>query len=153
QALAVVEPLDKEGKLKRTQFAQEVGEMKQEVALCERATKAIADLDFALQQPAALVPGLLQIRATALVRRGQHAAAATTADKLAGLDAKNGPNLYNAACYYTLCIPAVAHGKKSGQLTAADQALQERYAVGAVELLSKVQEAGYFKSRANIDHL
>jgi hypothetical protein len=138
RALQVVEPLDQQGKLKGTPFARAVAHMKQQIAFCQAAEKAIADL---------------VLRARSICGRGHHTVAAATADKLAGLDARNGPNLYNAACCYSLCVAAVAHGRQPAEVSAADRALQEDYAARAMQLLRQARQAGYFKARPNVAHL
>jgi serine/threonine-protein kinase len=150
RALQVVEPLDRHGKLKGTRFARAGDDVKHQIAFCQAAEKAVADLDFALRQPPPLVSQFLVLRAGALCDRGHHAAAAATADKLAGLDAGNGPTLYGAACGYSLCVAAVAHGRQSEQISAADRALQEGYAARAVQLLRQARQAGLFKARPNV---
>jgi hypothetical protein len=58
-------------------------------------------------------------------------------------------NLYTAACAYAQCVPAVAPGKKPGQLSAQETTTQERYAARAVEVLREAIEKG-FKDAAHV---
>ena len=87
------------------------------LAVCQKAPRAIADLDFALRRPPAQAAALLTVRATALAWRGQPVPAAEAADKLLALDSKNCRNAYNAACIYALCVSSVGRGKSPEQLT------------------------------------
>ncbi len=141
KGLAVLQPLHKEGKL-HGQFKNAVAHMQQEIALCTAAEKAVADLDFALKQPAAQVPGLLDVRVRGLLKQNRVGDAAATAAKLADLDAKNATNVYNAACGHALCAAAVP-----------EDPTREQYAARAVALLGKAREAGFFKDKKNVAHL
>ena len=51
----------------------------------------------------------------------------------------NGTNFYNAACVYSLSIPA-----------AGQQALAERYAVRAIEFLQQARKVGFFDNSSNL---
>jgi eukaryotic-like serine/threonine-protein kinase len=92
-------------------------------------------------------------RADALARAGDHVHAAALADELVKLSPISGANLYNAACVYTQCFPAVAVGKLPEQLNDVEKALQERYASRAVEVLRRAQSAGFFGDEANVEYL
>ncbi len=115
-----------------------------EIALCNAAPQAIADLDFALKARVDLVPELLGARGRALARNGAIGDAAATADKLVALDPKAGSDLWLAAEVYSLCSANVLTGKPP--VTANDApAQQERYAARAVQLLSQAQSVGFFQ--------
>src|SRR5207244_3597616 len=75
KARAVVEPLHKAGKLAGP-FQTSLAMVDRQLAFCRTAERAVEDLDFALNQPAELVPDLLVARSTVLARRGRHAEAA-----------------------------------------------------------------------------
>jgi serine/threonine-protein kinase len=147
QGLDVLRPLAQQGKLQGTKFADLTGELEQVRAFCLAAVRAVASLDFALAQPKAQVPRLLAARAAILARRGQHADAASTAEKLASLQPTAAVNVYNAACYLAQCAFA------AGQPPKPDLAFVARYAARAVALLGQAQAAGFFKDPANAELL
>jgi tetratricopeptide (TPR) repeat protein/tRNA A-37 threonylcarbamoyl transferase component Bud32 len=147
QGLAVLKALDQQGKLRGTTFAAWPPELEKDQAFCQAAVRAVASLDFALRQPKAQVPGLLSARAAVLARRGQHADAAATAEKLAAHSPIAAPNVYNAACGLAQCAAA------AGRSPEPDLALVERYAARAVALLGQAQSAGFFKDPAKIELL
>jgi tetratricopeptide (TPR) repeat protein len=147
KGLAALKTLDQQGILRGTTFAAWTGELEQERAFCQAAPRAMASLDFALAQPKAQVPRLLSARSRVLARRGQHAEAAITADKLAALQPVAAGNVYNAACGLAQCAAAAGRPPKP------DPALVERYAARAVALLGQAQAGGYFKDPAKIELL
>ncbi len=119
---------------------QDLRDLDERIEQCEKAERAAGDLDFALRQPAGEVPRLLAARAAVLARRGQHADAAATADRLAALEPGSAGHFYDAACGYSLCAGAVGAG---------NWALREKYAARAVELLRQAVRAG-FKDVAHV---
>jgi serine/threonine protein kinase len=144
RALDVFRRLEQAGKLQgQPQFARQQQLLKQRIAFCQAAPRAIAYLDFALKQPPALVPGLLDVRVRALARAGRHADAAATADRLHDRDPRSAANLYNAACAYAVCVTAVAPGKPAEQLSAEEKAARERYAARAVAVLREAVGRGF----------
>ena len=83
--------------------------------------------------------------AARFARRGRHADAASTAERLAALEPASGANLYQAAQGYALCAAGMKPAKPQTQLSAEEQALRDRYSARAVELLKQSDAAGYFK--------
>ena len=156
RSLKLLRSLKKDGQLAR-RLARAIPHAEQQVAICQRAERAIEELSYALAQPAEQAAGLLSIRGSALAERGHHAGAAESGEKLAGLvPPKDQPsakatNLYNAACLLSLSSSAAAGDKKLPEPKRKE--LAERYAVRAVELLGQARLAGFFKNPKNIAHL
>ena len=114
-------------------------------------------------------PNLLLLRSTVLAQRGQHKAAAEAAERLYRLADRFGRipgvnkqrlagNLYNAACCFSLCVPAVAltkspSGEKrqrtSSELTDEEKAIQSRYRDQAIKALELSVRRGY----SNVAHM
>jgi hypothetical protein len=107
---------------------------------------SVADLDFALKQPAAQVPQLLDARIRAWHQKGKHAEVAATADKfhtLADLPGKPaGNNIYLAARGYALASTCAD----------ADDKTKEAHAAKAVILLKEARDKGYFKTKERLEH-
>jgi tetratricopeptide (TPR) repeat protein len=144
RALEALRRLEQAGKLRgQPRYAGWQKTFQQSLAFCQAAQQAIADLDFALKQPPALVPQLLDVRVRALARAGRHADAAATADRLYDRAPDDPKNLYNAACAYALCVTAVGPGKTTGQLSAEEKAARERCAARAVAVLREAVAKGY----------
>ena len=83
---------------------------------------------------------------------GSHQEAAAEIDEVlgAGVELAN-IQLYNAACTYAL---AVAAAERDGSLDADDRkSLQERYSNQSMEILRKVEAAGYFTDKQTAEHL
>jgi Flp pilus assembly protein TadD len=163
QSVGILTKLDQEGKIANQPLNQGwLKSGKWQLQLCNAAPRAIDDLKFLLAQPKDMVPELLAIRGRAQARRGKHADAAATAEKLlegaanlysasgvgmlkgTAQNAQDGDNLTMAAGVYALCSAAVASAKLSAEVSAAERQLQERYAARAMELLKQADAAGYF---------
>jgi tetratricopeptide (TPR) repeat protein len=139
--LALLERLQAAGKNKAfPEFARLMEKVKQRIAFCRAVPRAVADLDFALKQPAGPAAELLVARVAALRRRGRHAEAAATADRLGDLAPKVPGPLYHLAFACGRCVPAPP-GK--GGLTAGEKLLRERLAVAAVRLLRATAANGH----------
>lgn len=80
-------------------------------------------------------------RPLTLARAGDHVRATVAIDELVNDPNVDKMTVYNAACVYSLCIPAVK----------TDPKLAERYAKRAVELLYKAQAIGYFNEAFRIE--
>jgi eukaryotic-like serine/threonine-protein kinase len=147
QGVAILEKLDQDGKLANQPLFQGwLAEQRANLKLCKAAERAIDNLDFALGRTTQEIPDLLGIRSRVLARQGKHADAAATAEKLASLlEPVSGANRFQAAQCYALCAGGVKPASPRAQLSAEEQALQERYAARAVELLKQSHAAGYFK--------
>jgi tetratricopeptide (TPR) repeat protein len=102
---------------------------------CRNAEKAIADLEFVFQQPAQEIPGLLNLRVLALLKREKPAEAVTTAERYAqwAETLKKGRNgeRYNAARAYALCAAAIEKDR-------------EKLIEESIKLLQKAKAGGYF---------
>jgi serine/threonine-protein kinase len=79
----------------------------------------------------------------ALARCDQHERATALAEDLRQRRPGDAGTLVQVACCYALCRSAVAHGKAESQVTADDQARQERYADLAVAALRAARANGY----------
>jgi serine/threonine-protein kinase len=79
----------------------------------------------------------------AQARCGQHREAAALAAELLRRRPKDPGVLFQAACCYALCGPAVAHGKAAEQLTPDERDQQKGYARQAVEALRQARANGY----------
>jgi serine/threonine-protein kinase len=108
--------------------------------------RAVGDLDRALVYcPKGEEGPVRWARVDALARAGEHVRACAEADDLAR-GTKAGPGeLYNLACVYALAVGAAERGGKPD--------LAEGYLTRAVRMLRRVQAAGYFADRANVEHL
>ncbi|HEV2971097.1 MAG TPA: tetratricopeptide repeat protein [Pirellulales bacterium] len=155
QGVAILEKLDQDGKIANQRTYQAwLAAQRKAFGSSQAAERAIDNLDFALGRPKKEIPDLLGIRSRALARQGKHAEAAATAEKLAALRPVSGENLLQAAQGYALCAGGLKPADSKGQLSADEQALQERYAARAVELLKQSNAAGHFKhseQRAKLD--
>jgi tetratricopeptide (TPR) repeat protein len=144
RARRVLDGMDAAGQLKgQPQLTRVSQGVDRAVAVCKAAPRAVEDLEFAAGQPAPLASSLLLIRGMVLVRRGQHAAAAETIDRLRGLKPKDPNTLYDAACCLSLCAAAVAPGKAADQLGDEEKATRGKYVAAAVEALKDAVQAGY----------
>jgi tetratricopeptide (TPR) repeat protein len=144
QGIAVLQELEAQGRLKDQPVYQRwLAEGQHKLTVCRAAGRAIDDLGFVLAQPPPVAADLLVIRATALAHRGQHVAAAETAEKLRALDPKNTIYHYDAARCYGLCVPGVGQGKSPEQLASAEVATRKRYAARAIEFLTEAVRLGF----------
>jgi len=132
KARAILRALEKAGKLSTAEYADWLKGLDDNVTFCGSAQKAVADLDFALKQPADQIHRLLVTRGGTLARRGSCPEAAATAEKLAERGPKDPAVLYDACCLFALCSAA-----------AKDGTLQARHADRAVRLLEQAIRHGY----------
>jgi serine/threonine-protein kinase len=147
-ALTRLRDLDRKGQFgDRAKSAAWRRQFEQALAQCRTAERAVTDLDFVLKQPRQQVPQLLDLRVRALCRRGQHAAAAATADRAHQLAGKDAGQLYQVACWYALCSAAVAPGKVDDPLAArAVAVLREAVRAG-------YHDAGHVRGNRDLDPL
>jgi tetratricopeptide (TPR) repeat protein len=144
RAVAILQDLESKGKLKNQPVFQNwLREQQRKLPVCQKAARAVEDLDFALAQPAAEVPELLLLRSAALAGRGRHAPAALTAEKLRSVAPRDAAILYNVACCYGLCVAGVAAGKTPDQLTAAESVDRAKYLRRAIDTLREAVRRGY----------
>jgi hypothetical protein len=130
-SVELFDPLDKPGALIDPFFRARMNDSRQRLALCRKAEQAVRDLDFALAQPAAEVPGLLNLRVQALAANRDQAGVVATAAAYAKLAEKDPTQRYNAAC-------AWSRAAGLAQARGADAAaLAEDYAGRALALLKQ----------------
>jgi hypothetical protein len=79
----------------------------------------------------------------ALARCGQHADAATVAANLGARASQDPSVLFQIACGYSLCIPAVAQSRPSGELVADQKSQQEQYLARALDAVREAIARGY----------
>jgi tetratricopeptide (TPR) repeat protein/tRNA A-37 threonylcarbamoyl transferase component Bud32 len=144
RAVTILSTLERGGKIKGQALYQNyLPQWREKLAVCRAVPRAVKDLDFVLAQPPARATELLLIRAKVLADRGDHAAAAQTADQLRDRRPNDSNTLYELACSYALCVAAVAPGKKPDQLTSQESEARARYAARAVQTLSQAVRRGF----------
>ncbi len=116
-----------EKKLLDGRFLNAVPDMDKKIVTCHKAEKSLADLDFALKQPAGDVPGLLDIRVQVFAKKKDQTNLLATAIAYEKLATTDDRQLYNAAC---------AWSQASG-LAKDDAKRKEEYASKALTLLRK----------------
>jgi tetratricopeptide (TPR) repeat protein len=121
------------------------------LTLLNRHEEAMADFDRAAALASGAGRTMMQLqRAGSLARMGRHAQAVAHAEPIVQQSPPAGV-LYNSACVYALASAAAA---RDTQLAEAERTrLAEQYAARAVELLTQVHAAGFFKRPAMIEHL
>jgi hypothetical protein len=68
-------------------------------------------------------------------RTGEHASASQRASEIAEKNPQNAGRLYQAACCYSLCVPAVAMGKPEQELTDDEGRLRADYAARSIQAI------------------
>jgi hypothetical protein len=144
RALGVLQPLRADGQLNPFPLeAARLSELERTAAECREVLRAIDDINVALNEPPEKALTLLVGRAAALARRGQPADATATAEKMRELKPQDRANLYNVACCYALCVPAVGAGKAADALTAEEKAARAGYADRAIKDLRAAADHGF----------
>jgi hypothetical protein len=133
------EKLDQAGALKDPFFRGRLSDYRQRLALCRKAEQAVKDLDFALRQPAAEVPGLLDLRLRYLLKEQRLAAAVESAVQIKERAGVNPDLLYDAACAYALCAGATRQAKSAEAGTPGFEKLSQE----AMALLKQAVAKGY----------
>jgi tetratricopeptide (TPR) repeat protein len=113
-------------------FRREVAGVKDRLRLCRAAEQAVADPATALQLPDDLRRPALVAAISALATKERQPAKAVMAADLLADNARGAGDLYNAACGYALCVPL-----------ADTPQTRDRYAVRAIELLSRAITGGF----------
>src|SRR5207244_11419074 len=75
RSMEMFDRLDEAGTLTDPFFRGRLNYYRQRLALCRQAEQVVRDLDFALKQPAAEVPGLVDLRVRFLLKEQEPAAA------------------------------------------------------------------------------
>jgi serine/threonine protein kinase len=136
------EQLDKVGALMDPFFRRKRNLYCQRLAQCRKTEQAVNDLDFALQQPAAEVAVLLDLRVRFLLKEQQPSAAVASAAKMREFAADEPLQLYKAACLYALCAASAREAKNAA-------AGPEQLCDEAMELLKRAVAKG-FKNTAQM---
>jgi tetratricopeptide (TPR) repeat protein len=149
RALAILRPLKAEGRLNPPSLAL-LDRLEKEAQEWQSIVRAVNDINVALSAPEDKALRLLLGRAAALARLGRPAEAAATAEKLRQRKPQDGINLYNVACCYALCVPAVGAGKPADALTAEERAARADYTARALKELRAAVDHG-FRDVAHIE--
>jgi hypothetical protein len=139
RSVEMFEKLDQTGVLKDPFFRGLLNLYRQRLALCQKAEQTVKDLDFALQQPAAELPQLLDIRVRFLLKEQKLPAAVESAAKMKERAGDKANQLYDAACAYALCAGAAKQAKSP--VTGAPG--PEKLAEEAMALLKQAVAKGY----------
>src|SRR5262249_38499997 len=102
KSVEMFETLDMSGALKDPFFRGLFDRYRRQLVLCQKAEQAVKDLDFALKQPAAEVPGLLNLRLQVLTAKKDLPGVSATATAFAKLAEKDEKQIYDAACAWSL---------------------------------------------------
>jgi tetratricopeptide (TPR) repeat protein len=144
KALAILRRLRAEGKLARFPAeADRLDKLEKNAGESRDILKAIEDINFALDQRGDETLRLLMGRAGALARRGRPGDAAATAEKMRALKPEDPVNLYNVACCYALCVPAVGAGQAADALPAEEKAARAEYIARALKELRAAAGHGF----------
>jgi tetratricopeptide (TPR) repeat protein len=141
RSVEMFEKLDGAGALKDLFFRGKLNLYRQQLALCRKAERAVKDLDFAFEQPAAEVPGLLEMRVRYLLKEQKLPEALESAVKIKELAGDKAEQLYNAACAYALCAGAAKQAKSPVTGAAGSGKLAEE----AMALLKQAVAKGFEK--------
>jgi tetratricopeptide (TPR) repeat protein len=143
KALELLTGMDKQGMLKRAPvyFPRE-GQIKGQLALCDRASKSVADPKYALRQWLQVRPLLFQ-RALGLCQQGKHKEAADAVAKLHEQGPREPAVQINVARGYGRCAAALLKGKRPGDLGGAERAALADYRAKALAALERCVELGY----------
>jgi serine/threonine protein kinase/tetratricopeptide (TPR) repeat protein len=144
-SVAIFDQLDKAGTSMRPFVRSISNKYGQRLALCRKAEQAVRNLDFALQQPAAEVLRLLDLRLRFLLKQQNLPAAVETATKMKERGGDKAEQLYDAACAYALCAAAAMPAK--GPVAGAPGS--EELADEAMSLLNQAVARG-FKNAAHM---
>jgi tetratricopeptide (TPR) repeat protein/tRNA A-37 threonylcarbamoyl transferase component Bud32 len=135
--------LEKAGKLKGTgDYLPSAAQLREYQEQCRMVQKAADDLDFVLKQSPSTAAQLLILRVQMLSRRGKHAEAAATTEKLAERVTKNPRQRLALARCQALCAAAVGQGKKEADWTNDEKEARAKYTTAALEELQKAVEVG-----------
>jgi serine/threonine protein kinase/tetratricopeptide (TPR) repeat protein len=146
QGIEILERMEQDGKLARRPMHQRwLADQKKALHGCQTAARAIDSLEFALGRPKQEIAALLGIRSRVLARRGQHADASATAEKLAALEPINGENLFQAAEGFALCADRKEPAASPTKTAVGEPSLKTENAARAIEFLKQAYAAGYFQ--------
>ncbi|MBI5757888.1 MAG: tetratricopeptide repeat protein [Planctomycetales bacterium] len=146
QGVAVLDGMIAKGQ--STKLSQQGKEfLEQRRQFCTVAKLATGDWDALLKADAKVLPQLLILRATEMLKRGELVHAVQAGDRLRELTPKDKNNLYNAACVYARCAEFVTKDKPDP--TDAEQAGRQKFLNLAIDCLKESLAAGW----DDFDHL
>jgi serine/threonine protein kinase/predicted negative regulator of RcsB-dependent stress response len=146
QGIAVLDGMIAKGQSVKPSQQEKAG-LERRRQFCTSAKLATGDWDSLLKADAKVLPELLVLRATKMLKRGELAHAVQAGDKLRELTPKDKNNLYNAACVYARCAEFVTKDKPDP--TDAEQAERQNFLNLAIECLKESLAAGW----DDFDHL
>ena len=137
------------------QNVRHIEKIEQSIQQCQLAPTALGDWKTLLEQPADVLPVLLEMRGTQFVQKGRVGDAVQAVAKLRELGTATAGQLYNAACVYSLCAAGVqasgrrelAETSKGSRpplaLTAEQAAERQKHIDDALETLREAIKAGW----------
>ena len=146
QGIAVLDSMIANGQSVKPSQQEKAG-LEQRRQFCTVAKLATGDWNALLNADATVLPELLVLRATEMLKRGELAHAVQAGDKLRELTPKDKNNFYNAACVYARCAEFVIKGKPAP--TDAEQAERQKFLNLAIDCLKESLAAGW----DDFDHL
>jgi hypothetical protein len=153
-SVEMFQKLDQTGALKDPFFQFYLKMYRERLALCRKAEQAVKDLDFALQQPAAEVPRLLDMRVRLLLKEQKLSASVESAAKMKKLAGDKVEQLYNAACAYALCAAAATDAKSPVTGGLGSEKLAEQALVLLKQAVAKgFRNAAHMKQDKDLDAL
>jgi serine/threonine protein kinase len=159
KSVEMFEKLDQAGALKNPFFRRRMDFYRQRLALCRKAEQAVKDLDFALEQPAAEVPELLDMRLRYLLNKQKLPAAVETAAKMKELAGDKPIQLYDAACAYALCaavakkLVADSQKKPLANARGSDELAEEAMALLKQAVAKGYKDAAHLKQDKDLNAL
>ena len=116
--------------------------LKRSIQQCKHAATALGDWKTLLEQPAELLPVLLEVRGREFVQASRMGEAVQAVAKLRELKTVTNEQLYNAACVYSLAAAAIK-AQKDEQLTAEQSAARQQHIAAALATLREAIAAGW----------
>jgi pentatricopeptide repeat protein len=154
RAVAMYDKLDQAGALTIPADRKMMDFYRQQLALCRKAEQAVKDLEFVLKQPAAEVPGLLDLRVRFLLKEEKLPAAIDTAAKAKQLAGDEAGNIYDAACAYALCAAAAKQAKwPVAEIPGAQQLADTAMALLKQAVAKGFKDAAHMKQDNDLDGL
>ena len=115
--------------------------MDQAIQQCRHAATALGVWKTLLEQPADVLPALLEMRGTQSVQAGRAADAVQAVAKLRELGTATAGQLYNAACVYSLCAAAIK--PEPDPLTAEQSSARQQHIAAALATLREAITTGW----------
>jgi serine/threonine protein kinase len=147
RGLALLHSLKEQGRLAPAN-EKWIGVAERAIQHCKHAATASGDWKTLLEQPATMLPVLLEMRGRQFIQDGRNNDAIQAVAKLRELGTANADQLYNAACVYSLCAARI---RPKGQIALSAEQVAERHKLiaDALATLRESIQAGY----TNFAHL